>query len=171
MPPEATNEMDFLNLPLTRTAWDIAEGNYAGVLAAFGKPFELKDNFAKEGDPDKKVVFEAVFVILTKDGAQTVDYLLPLPQGGMANRKSNVYKMLKSLRGADPKFFQPDGNFSKDVTLTGFIGSPAMVQVKKNAKDFPAVEAVASPVEGVKLPAAKDISAALNARSASSNDK
>ena len=160
----ASKDMDFLNAPLVRTGSDIAEGNYAGVLADFGKPFELKDNFAKEGEPLMKTVFEAIFVIASKDGPQTVDYLLPLASGGMANRKSNVYKMLKALRGTDTKFFLPDGNFAKDVTLSAFLGSPAMIQVKKNAKEFPAVEAVTGPVDGVKVPTAKEIALGLSAR-------
>ena len=152
-----------LNAPLSRSGTDVPEGNYPGALAAFGEPFELEDKFPKPGRPVMKMVFEARFAVMTKEGVQVVDYLIGVPDGGAANRRSALYKMLKSLRGTDPKFFASDGTFAKGVTLAAFVGSPCTVQVKMNTKEFPTVEAVTGPVDGAKVPNVKDIAAALAA--------
>lgn len=153
---------DVLGAELSRSGSDIPEGNYPGTLYGFGETFKVRTSmkFKKPGDPDERVVFEAKFGLVTKDGVQTTDYLLPVPDGGMANRRSNLYKMLKAMRGGDEKFFLPDGNFAKGVTLKGFIGSNAMVQMKRNEKDFPQVESVSGPATGIKYPTVEESVAA-----------
>lgn len=145
---------DVLGKELHRTGSDIPEGSYPGTLYGFGEPFMLavSPQFRKPGQPDERPVMELKFGIFTKDGLQAVQRLVPVPENGAANRRSNLYKDLKSMRGADPAVFDNQGNFVKGVNLQTFIGSNATIQVKKNAKDFPTVEQVASPMQGVKFP-------------------
>lgn len=145
---------DVLGSELHRSGSDVPEGSYPGTLYNFGEPFMLASapQFRKPGQPEERAVMELQFAIITKDGIQGVQYLVPVPEGGAANRRSNLYKALKMLKGTDEAFFQKDGNFTKGVNLKKFVGSTCVVQVKKNAKDFPTVEALASPVEGMKFP-------------------
>lgn len=145
---------DVLGKELTRTGSDIPEGSYPGTLYGIGEPFMLASapQFVKPGQPAERPVMELKYGIVTKDGLQAVQFLVPVPEGGAANRRSNLYKALKAMKGADEKFFQKDGNFAKGVNLKMFLGANATVQVKKNAKDFPAVETIASPMDGVKFP-------------------
>jgi hypothetical protein len=145
---------DVLGSELHRSGSDIPEGSYPGTLYNFGEPFMLASapQFVKPGQPAERAVFEMQFAIITKDGIQGVQHLVPVPEGGASNRRSNLYKALKMLRGTDPEYFEKDGNFAKGANLKKFVGSTCVVQVKKNAKDFPTVEALASPVDGMKFP-------------------
>lgn len=147
-----------LSAPLKTTGSDIPEGSYPGVLYVFGEPFMIEGSaaFAKPGISNVKAVFDVGFAVRTKDGSvQSIDYLLPvISQNGGAHRRSKLYKMLRALRGSDSKFFKQDGSgdFADGITLQSFIDSQGVVQVKKNKKDFPMVEIVASPIDGLKYP-------------------
>lgn len=145
---------DILGSSLKATGNDIPEGNYPGVLFAFGEPFMLKqsDKFKKEGQPDERAVMELFFGVAVKGKTESVALLVGIPEGGAANKRSNLYKALKAMKGSDSKFFDGEGNFAKDVNLEKFLGATASVQVKKNSKDFPQVEAISSPMDGVQYP-------------------
>jgi hypothetical protein len=140
---------------LTVTGADIPEGSYGATLFEFSEPFEMdntKGKFFKQGDPAKKVVFEASFGIYDKAGQlQRLDHLLPWPDGGAANRRSNLYKMLGKL-AAGTALMKEDGSFASGTTLKSFIGRAVVVSVKKNAKEFPVIEGFAAMMDGVKKP-------------------
>ncbi len=147
-----------LEAPLKTRGSDVPEGSYPGTLFTFGEPFMIEGSaaFAKPGVSNVKAVFEVGWAVRTKDGSvQSIDYLLPvISQNGGAHRRSKLYKMLRALRGSDPKFFKQDGSgdFADGITLRSFIDSSGVVQVKKNKKDFPVVETIASPIDGLKYP-------------------
>lgn len=148
---------DILNLPLKRTGVDVPEGSYPGTLFGFGVPFMLKQaaEYVKSGQPSERPVFEAKFAVRAKDGTvQQLDYLLPVSTNGGINRRSNLYKMLRALKGTDSNYFKQDssGDFAEGIKLSSFIGCYGVVQVKKNKKDFPQIETIASPIEGLRYP-------------------
>lgn len=144
-----------MDAPLVVTGSDIPEGSYGGTLFEFSEPFEMdnsKSKFRKPGDPDKVLKFEASFGIYDKSGQiQRLDTLLNWPDGGAANRRSTLYKMLSKL-AVGTKLIKEDGAFAQGTTLKSFIGMGAVLSVKKNAKDFPQVESFAAMMEGVKRP-------------------
>lgn len=160
---KAPSLKDVLGKDLQATGQDIPEGSYPGVLFAFGEPFMLKvaEQFRKPGKADERAVMELHFGVRVKEAMAPVAYLVPVPEGGATNKRSNLYKALKALKGADPAFFDKEGNFAKGVSLEKFLGSTATVQVKKNAKDFPQVEALSSPMDGVKYPTMEDCTALI----------
>lgn len=166
---KAPNLKDVLGKDLLATGQDVPEGSYPGVLFAFGEPFMLKvaEQFRKPGKPDERAVMELHFGIRVKEAMCSVAYLVPVPEGGATNKRSNLYKALKALKGQDPKYFDKEGNFAKGVTLERFLGSTSTVQVKKNSKDFPQVEALSSPMDGVKYPSLDDTKALVEALKAS----
>lgn len=149
---------DVLGKTLTATGQDIPEGNYPGILFAFGDPFMLPvaEQFRKPGKPLERAVMELHFGVRVKEVMASVGYLCPVPEGGATNKKSNLYKALKALKGSDPKVFDKDGLFVPGVTLQGFIGATATVQVKKNKKDFPQIETLSSAMDGVKYPSMEE---------------
>jgi hypothetical protein len=155
---KAPSLKDVLGKDLQATGQDIPEGSYPGVLFAFGEPFMLKvaEQFRKPGKADERAVMELWFGVRVKETMASVAYLVPVPEGGATNKRSNLYKALKALKGNDPKFFDKEGNFAKGISLEKFLGATATIQVKKNAKDFPQVESLASPMDGVKYPALDD---------------
>lgn len=144
-----------MDAPLQATGADIPEGSYGATLYGFSEPTEMdatKSKFYKQGDPPKKVMFEAYFGLYDKNGVPArVEYFLPVPDGGVTNRKSNVYKMLKSLATGTP-LIAADGSFAKGTTLKSFMGLNAVLAVKKNDKDFPNVASVGPKMDGVKYP-------------------
>lgn len=155
---KAPSLKDVLGNELKATGQDIPEGSYPGTLFAFGEPFILPvaERFQKPGRPKERAVMELWFGVRVKEQMASVGYLVPVPEGGAANKKSNLYKALKALKGGDSKFFDKEGNFAKGVTLEKFLGASATVQVKKNDKDFPQVETLASAMEGMKHPSLDD---------------
>jgi hypothetical protein len=155
---KAPSLKDVLGKELNATGFDIPEGSYQGCLFAFGEPFMLKvaAQFQKPGQPDERAVMELWFGVKVKDQMQPVAQLVGVPEGGAANKKSNLYKALKALKGMDPKFFDKEGNFAKGVNLEKFLGAAATVQVKKNAKDFPQVDTIVAPMDGVAYPKLED---------------
>lgn len=144
---------DVMNAPLRVTGNDVPAGSYGGILFGFSEPFMLavSEKFRKEGGPTHRAVFEARFGVNVKDKMEEVDYLIPVPDGGAANRRSNLYKMLRALGTGDDKLLSGDG-FAQNVNMQSFIGKTGTVVVKKNEKDFPQVESVAPPMAGVKFP-------------------
>jgi len=149
---------DIMNAPLRQTGFDIPEGSYPGTLFGFGEPtmIPVAEQFRKPGGPSATLKFEMRFGLRVKDSVQEVAYLVPVPEGGSVNRRSNLFKACRAMR---PDLFNHEGAFNADVTLQSFIGSPATVQVKKNKKDFPQVEAVASPMQGVVCPTMEECAA------------
>lgn len=147
------------------TGADIPDGTYAAMLFEFSEPWEMdatKSKFFKTGDAATKTVFHASFGLIDKGGTlQRIDQMLPFPDGGGANRRSNVYKLLKALAVSKPgQLIKEDGNFVKGVKLSSFLGLTCMLGIKKNAKDFPQIESVVAPVDGLKYPtleACKDL--------------
>lgn len=166
---KAPSLKDVLGKDLLATGQDIPEGSYPGVLFAFGEPFMLKvaEQFRKAGKSDERAVMELHFGVRVKEAMASVAYLVPVPEGGATNKRSNLYKALKALKGSDAKFFDKEGNFAKGITLEKFLGATATVQVKKNAKDFPQVEALSSPMDGVKYPSLEDTTSLAEALKAS----
>jgi hypothetical protein len=148
---EATKLASILNAPLHQTGLDIPEGSYPGTLFGFGEPtmIPVAEQFRKPGGPTATLKFEMRFGLRVKDSVQEVAYLVPVPEGGSVNRRSNLFK---ACRGMRPDLFNHEGAFNPGVTLQSFVGSGATVQVKKNKKDFPQVEAVAAPMQGVVCP-------------------
>lgn len=144
---------------LAVTGADIPEGSYPGTLFEFSEPWEMdnkQSKFYRPGQPEKKVVFEASFAIFDKAGAiQRLEYLLPWPDGGAANRRSNLYKMLGKLANGT-KLIREDGAFAQGTTLASFLGLTGILQVKKNAKDFPNIESLAARIDGLKYPSLED---------------
>lgn len=165
---KAPSLKDVLGKDLRATGQDIPEGNYAGVLFAFGDPFmlDVSEKFRKAGKPTERAVMELHFGVRVKEGMAAVNYLVPVPEGGATNKKSNLYKALRALKGADPKFFDKEGNFVPGVTLEKFIGANGSVQVKKNAKDFPQVETLSSAMDGVVYPTMKECDTLVEAMKA-----
>lgn len=148
-----------MDAPLQATGNEISEGSHGGTLFKFGEPFELdntKSQFYKSGDPEKRLVFEAYFGLYDTNGILTsLELLLPFPEGGATNRKSKVYKTLKSL-AVGTKLIDDKGTFAKGTTLKSFFGLPGVLAVKKNAKEFPVIESVAPKMDGVKYPSLKE---------------
>jgi hypothetical protein len=146
---------DVLNQPLKTTGSDIPEGSYPATLYKFGEPFEVdntKGKFYREGQPKTRVVFEACFGIFDKSGKlESLDYLIPVPDGGAANKKSNLYKMLKGL-ATGTALMSSEGEFAAGTTLKSFVGTNGVVSVKKNDQDFANVSGVAPKMEGAKYP-------------------
>ena len=154
---EKTNPL--LDAPLRKTGADIPEGSYPGVLLEFGEPalVPVAEQFRKPGKPDQVLRMDVVFAIRIKGGGvERISGLVSVPEGGALNQRSNLYKYLKALRGGDEKFFKKDGEIADGVSLRSFIGSPATVQVKRNKKDFPTLEAVAGPMDGMNYPTAEE---------------
>ena len=151
MDTQHTKLADIMNAPLKQTGLDIPEGSYPGTLFGFGEPtmIPVAEQFRKPGGLTATLKFEMRFGLRVKDSVQEVAYLVPVPEGGSVNRRSNLFK---ALRGMRPDCFNHEGSFNPNVTLATFIGSAATVQVKKNKKDFPQVEAVAAPMQGVVCP-------------------
>lgn len=149
-----------MDAPLQATGNEISEGSHGGTLFKFGEPFELdntKSQFFKAGDPEKRLVFEAIFGLYDTNGALTaLELLLPFPEGGATNRKSKVYKTLKSLATGTKLLNEKDGSFSKGTTLKSFLGLPGVLAIKKNKKEFPTIESVAPKMDGVKYPTLKE---------------
>lgn len=156
---------DVLGKGLKATGQDVPDGNYAGVLFAFGEPFMLAvgEKFKKANGPAERAVMEFHFGVRTKEGLATVNYLVPVPDAGATNKKSNMYKALKALKGTDAKFFDKDGNFKEGVTLESFLGATASVQVKHNTKDFAQVETLSGAMDGVVYPSLDDCKALVEA--------
>lgn len=144
---------DVMNAPLRVTGNDIPAGSYGGVLFGFSEPFMIpvSEQFRKEGGPKERAVFEARFGVYVKGKAEEVDYLIPVPDGGAANRRSNLYKMLRALGTGNNKLLTDEG-FAEGVNMQAFIGCTGVVAVKHNAKDFPQIESVAPKMDGVKYP-------------------
>lgn len=152
---------DILSAPLKKTGSDIPDGSYAATLYGFSEPFYVPtaEQFRRQGQPDKSLRIEMQFAVKTKDGLQSVEFLVAMPEGGHVNQKSNLFKALKAMRGSDPKFMTKEGNMVPGVNLKSFIGSPATVQVSHNKKEFPKVDAVASPIDGMVCPTLKECKA------------
>lgn len=144
-----------LDAPLQATGGDVPPGSYGGTLIGFSEPIEMdatKSQFYKPGQPAKKLMFEATFGVFDKQGTPTaVEYFLPFPEGGITNRKSNVYKMLKALAmGSD--LIDANGNFAKGTTLKSFYGKQGVLNIKTNDKSFPVIESVGAFMDGAKYP-------------------
>ena len=153
---KAPSKLDeLMNAPLKATGGDVPAGSYGGILYAFGEPVEMdatKSQFYKQGQPAKKLMFEVSFGIFDKSGGVTsVEYFIPFPDGGAANRKSNLYKMLKAL-ASGTALMNAEGNFTAGTTLKSFIGLRGVLSVKLNAKEFPNIESVAPWLDGAKCP-------------------
>jgi hypothetical protein len=144
---------DILNQAPKTTGNDISPGSYPATLYGFSEPFRVKtsEKFRKPGQPDSRVVFDAKFAIFDKTG-QIADqtYLLPVPDGGKVNRKSNMFKMLTALAGGNPELVDADGNIKGK--LSAFIGSNAVLAVGKNEEGWPKVEGVGPKMAGGKYP-------------------
>lgn len=148
---------DILNQEIKASGADILPGSYGGTLIGFGKPFMLKvsEKFRKPGQPDKRLVFEAIFVVYDKkDALQAIEYLTPVPDRGLTNRKSNVYKLLRALATGTDKM-DKDGNWKTGTKLADFIGLPGVLDVQQNEKEWPVVKGVAPAMAGVKYPELK----------------
>src|SRR5882757_5649931 len=108
---------ELMDSDLQVTGADIPDGTYAAMLFEFSEPWEMdatKSKFFKAGDAATKTVFHASFGLIDKGGTlQRVDHMLPFPDGGAANRRSNVYKLLKAVATGKPELIKEDGNFAK----------------------------------------------------------
>ena len=145
-----------MDADLEVTGADIPEGAYPATLMGFSDAFKIptSEKFRKPGQPEKRTVFEARFAVYDKQGSvQEVDYLLPIPEGGAANRKSNLYKMLRTL---DPKRFTKEGAFTKGSNLKAFLGSNCVLNVKLNDKEWPQVDSIGSKIDELKYPTEKE---------------
>lgn len=155
---------DITSAPLKTTGNEIPTGSYGSTLFGFGAPFRVKtaEKFRKPGQPETRVVFDARFGTFDKDG-QLVEltYLLPVPDGGAANRKSNVYKMLKALAGSDTKLIAENGNLVEGVTLKSFYGKTGVLAVEQNTEGWPQVKGVTARMEGIKYPTVEECQANL----------
>lgn len=147
---------DFLDKPIIATGADIVEGSYPGTLFAYSAPFKVPNNFAKEGEPTTRVVFEMRFGIFDKKGGLAeVTRLLPTPENGKLNRRSNAYKAAAALCAGDATMMKGE-DFTSEFSFAKLIGKNAVLAVSKNAKDFPQVDAVGAKMAGAKYPSLED---------------
>lgn len=150
---DADVDLDALmDAPLEATGSDVPDGSYPATLFGYTKPFKLEvaPQFRKPGGPTHKTVFEMRFGLLDQKGQLVeLDKLVNVPDGGGANRKSNLYKALRSLA---PEKFDEEGSFKKGVNLKSFIGQQCVLGVKKNKQDWPAVETINPRMAGAKYP-------------------
>lgn len=154
---------------LKATGAEIPDGTYPAVLVGFGEPFllETAEKFRKAGKPTKRTVFEALFCIHDKHKAPTImTYLLPCPENGGINKRSNLYKMLRSLTAAEKAaLMDKNGDFTSGTSLESFFGAKGMLNIKQNEKEWPSVEAVAGPMDGAKYPDDADVKRAVESHS------
>ncbi len=166
MSESAPSLRTIMEAPLKATGADIPAASYGATLLGYGDPFMIAvaEKFKKPGQPEKRAVFEANFAIFVKDQITEISYLIPVPDGGATNRKSNLFKMLRALGGSDPKLFNAEGEVfaSPNVKLVDFVGKTCVLSVKKSDKDFPQVESVGKPMDGVKYPSLEDARKALS---------
>ena len=152
---------DLLDRPLEATGSDVPDGSYPATLFAYSRPFKLAmaPQFVKPGGPTHKTVFELRFGLYDQKGVLVeLDKLVNVPEGGGANRKSNLYKALRSLA---PDKFDDEGAFKKGTTLKSFLGLQCVLGVKKNKQDWPAVETINPRMAGAKYPAIEECQAKL----------
>jgi hypothetical protein len=152
---------DLMGAKLKVTGADLPAGSYPAILYGFGEPemMAVSERFQKPGRPKERAVFEAHFGVYDKKGAiQNLNYLLPVPNDGAANRKSNLFKMLRSLGAGDGKLWNGDG-FAEGVSLESFLGKEGVLNVKMNEKEFAQVDAVAPRMDGVKYPTLEECKA------------
>lgn len=143
---------DVLGLEPKVTGADIPEGSYGTILFAFGAPFTLKqsEKFKKPGQSDVRTLFDLRFAVFDKSGGvQELTKMVGVPDGGEMNRKSNLYKYLKTLK---PEKFDKEGNIIKGTKLKDFIGSVGVLSVGKNKEDWPEITAIGGPMDGAKYP-------------------
>lgn len=147
---------DFLNTPLKKTGVDLPSGSYPATFFAWGKPWMIENvKFRKEGQPSKKPVIEARFAVRAPDGSvQLVEYLMSYVRPDGANRLTTMYKMLRSMKGGDSKYYKQDnsGDFADGINPRSFLGANAVIQISKNKDGFPKIDSVNSPIDGLKYP-------------------
>lgn len=150
---------DIVGAEVKVTGADIPEGSYPATLFAFGQPFKVpvSDEFKKKDGPTHRIVFELRFGLFDKSGTiQELQYMVPVPEAGEVNRKSNLYKAMKSLAAGDTKYIDDQGNFTKGTKLTSFVGRNVVLGVKKNKKEWPQIESVAPKMDGAKYPSLEE---------------
>jgi len=156
---------DVLGGELKITGADLPDGSYPATLFGFGAPFKMKvtEQFRKEGGPEFKTNFELRFGLRDKQGALVeVAYMCGIPEGGEVNRRSNLWKGISALANGDATLIdEKNGVFMKGVKLTSFLGKTAVLNIKKNKKDFPQVESIGRPMDGVKYPTMEECKALL----------
>lgn len=161
---------DILNAPLRATGVEIPEGSYPGVLLGFSdaRRVPIAEKFRKANGPSDRLCFDANYVIRIKDGScQLVSYLLPVPEGGATNKKSNLYKMLRALAAGRPGLMTDDG-FASGVTLESFLGASATVSIARKG-DWSNIEGISSPLDGAKYPTDEELKV-LKSSAADSGD-
>lgn len=145
-----------LDAPLQAAGSEIPPGSYGATLYGFSEPWEMdtsKSKFRKANDPPTKTVFEAEFGVFDKNGVVSrLEYLLPFPDGGVTNRRSNVFKLLKCLASGTDLINEKSGAFKQGTTLKNFFGMSCILTVEKNDQDFPNVKGAAPMLDGVKKP-------------------
>ncbi len=154
---KAPSLADVLDQETKTTGNDIPVGSYPATLYGFSEPFFVKtaEKFRKPGQPEKRLVFDAKFGIFDKTGQVTdITYLIPVPDGGKVNRKSNMYKMLSALAAGNPELISTEGNIK--AKLPQFFGRNAVLSVEKNDQDWPTVRGVAPMMAGAKYPTLED---------------
>lgn len=154
------SELDaMMDAPLQASGNEIQAGSYPGILYKFGAPFDMdqtKSKFYRPGQPEKRKMFHAQFCVYDKNGVPAqLDYMIAFPTEGLANRRSNLFKMLKAL-SAKSDLVGKDGGFKKGTSLKSFIGLKAVLTVEMNEKDFPNVKNVGPEMDGVKYPTLKE---------------
>lgn len=147
----SVNLDDVLNQEVKATGAEITEGSHPGVLFGFGQPFKLSSNFGPPRD-----VFDLRFAMYDRNGVVAeVCILCPVPTGGELHRRSKMYKIAKALANGDASLMKGE-DFVSGFKLTSLLGRPAILAVKKNAKDFPQVDSVNPPMAGAKFPTAEE---------------
>ncbi len=159
------NLADVLGAQLKVSGSDISAGSYGGILCGFGEPFKIdntKGKFYKPGQPVTRDVFDANFGLYDKEGnVAVISMLIPVPDGGAANRRSNLYKTLKALGTGDDSLILKDGNFASGASMGKFIGRPCSLAIKINSSDWPEVESVTPAMNGVKTPTLEECKKAM----------
>ncbi len=155
---------DIENQELRATGQDIPDGSYGATLFGFTEPFwmPVSEQFRKPGQPEKRLCFDARFGFYDKAGQLTeLTYLMPVPDGGAANRKSNLYKVLKALSAGNVELINAEGNIPKGVKLASFVGRSGVLSVIKNKKDWPQISSVSPRMDGIKYPTVEECKANL----------
>ena len=155
-----TTEKDLLDQDIESEGIDVDDGNYAAVLYTLGNVREVKrsEQFRKEGQSETRTMMDAVFAVRVPAGDVTsVQWMLPVPEGGKIHIRSNTFKLLSTLANGDEKLITKEGKLGKGVKLRAFLNRTCCVETKKNKEGFPNVVGCSKPVDGLKFPTKKEI--------------
>ena len=137
----------------------IDAGQHPAVFVGVSDTFMLESKFAKGG----KETFETHWVVVGRRGPMVVRGLANPPQGPLSP-KSNLYLMLQTLAGDDPRLW--DGkrnNVNAKATLADFFGRTCSIIVEIDKGGFPKVRSTIAPPPGATFPTQDQVDAAMTA--------